>query len=291
MNKNLFDVVSTREFAHITVFGFVFLFCFIRSEKVRNNTKRLINLIFDPKIFLILDLFTLYETIILLMVSYSPFWDCSYYKDYFFWLFLCGFPVFLNQKKSKKEFKQMILQLFLYSSIVEFLSGLITFSLAFEFVLCIVCSFIILFTANPSGNKKTRILGETMLGIIGLILTIMTIQKGIKNFNDYKSIDVFIRFLFPICFYFSSLPFIYGFTVYCKYEELFRIIDFLCNKQPNTPNRKKDVFHWCKFNIDKIGVFRKLFPRKPDFTKQEFEEVFKKRHTIDQLQERWLSER
>lgn len=287
--QSLFDIISTREFAHITLLGLLFLILFARSKQLRNSTSKLIKLILEPKTFLIFDLFALYETTILLFVTYHPLWKNAFCKDFLFWIALGGFPALMNNlRMSKKEFRKMILKCFLYSSFVEYIAGLVTFNLMLEYILCIVVSFLTVFIAYSKDNKAISNIGESILGFIGVILIILTLHKGISNYKEYSSLDTFIKMIIPVFFFISSIPYIYCFIVYAKYEELFCIIGILREKQESTPNRKRDALLWCRLDIDKISVFRKLFPINPSFTKQEFEKVVRKRITIEQLQDQWF---
>lgn len=289
--RPLFDIISTREFAHITLLGSLFLILFARSKQLRNSTAKLINLILEPKTFLIFDLFALYETTILLFVTYHPLWKNAFYKDFLFWIALGGFPALMNNlRMSKKEFRKMILKCFILSSFAEYIAGLVTFNLIIEYILCIMVSFLTVFVAYSKDNKAISIIGELILGLIGVVLIILTLRKGISNYKEYSSLDSFIKMMIPVFFFISSIPYIYCFIVYAKYEELFCIIDHLREKQESTPNRKRDALLWCRLDTDKISIFRKLFPINPGFTKQEFENVVRKKIMIEQLQEQWISD-
>ena len=141
----MFDIISTREFAHITLYGSVILFCFIKSEKLRHSLFSLIKLIFNPKAFLIFDFFTLYEAVMLLPITYLPFWKNAFYKDFIFWVILGGYPALLkNLKTSNADFRKMVFKQFIFSSAVEYLTGMITFNLLVEYFLCIFFSILII---------------------------------------------------------------------------------------------------------------------------------------------------
>ena len=184
----------------------------------------------------------------------------------------------------------MILKCFILSSFAEYIAGLVTFNLIIEYILCIIVSFLTVFVAYSKDNKAISIIGELILGLIGVVLIILTLRKGISNYKEYSSLDSFIKMMIPVFFFISSIPYIYCFIVYAKYEELFCIIDHLREKQESTPNRKRDALLWCRLDTDKISIFRKLFPINPGFTKQEFENVVRKKIMIEQLQEQWISD-
>ena len=250
--QSLFDIISTREFAHITLLGSLFLILFARSKQLRNSLTKLIKLMLEPKTFLILDLFALYETIILLFVTYHPLWKSEFFKDFIFWITLGGFPALMNNlRMSKKEFRKMILKCFILSSFAEYIAGLVTFNLIIEYILCIIVSFLTVFVAYSKDNKAISNIGESILGFIGVVLIILTLRKCIGNYKEYSSLDTLIKMIIPVFFFITSVPYIYCFIVYAKYEELFCIIDLLREKQESTPNRKRDALQWCRLDTDK----------------------------------------
>lgn len=288
----MLNFFSTRELAHISLFGTLFVLLFIRSKKLRQSTTKLIKFIFEPKTFLIFDLFSLYVILILLPLTYHPLWENYYYKDFVFWILLGGYPTLINNiRTTNKEFRHIIWNQFIYSSFVEYLTGLITFNLLVEYALCILFSFLFIFDAYSKDKGNGIKLYKYIIILAEIILLAITIKTGISNFKEYSSRTTIIKMLIPIFFYVLSIPYIYGFIVYANYEELFCIIGFLEEKKQAPPNRKKDAINWCGINIDRIRVFRNLFSTNSFFTKQDLNDVYNKRKTIEQLTEEWFLEK
>ena len=77
------------------------------------------------------------------------------------------------------------------------------------------------------------------------------------------------------------------FIVISKYEELFCLINVI-ERSNSHATRKKDAFLWCGLNIDRISVFRKLYPLNREFTKKEFEDLYYKRVSIEELEDKWF---
>ncbi len=287
----MFDILSTREFAHISLFAFVFFYSLAKSEGVRKSTKKLILLVFEPAAFLIFDLFALFEVIVLLFVSNLNFWEPVYYKDFIFWLVLGGFPaLFQDMRISKEGFRKMIWKHFIWSTVVEFITGLITFSLFTEYLICIFGTFMVLFNYHAEANGHPWRLGQAIMGIFVLTLMGATIYKGIASFNEYGNKETLIKLLIPLGFYCSSIPYLYLFYLFSRYQELFVIISMLEKRNMSPPNRKRDALSWCRGNLDKLSAFRRLYPRNPYFTKDEFLLVCNKTLTVEELIDRWIGD-
>lgn len=284
----MFDIISTREFAHITLYGSVILFCFIKSEKLRHSLVSFIKLLFNPKAFLIFDFFTLYEAVMLLPITYLPFWKNTFYKDFIFWVILGGYPALLKYlKTSNADFRKMIFKQFIFSLAVEYLTGMITFNLVVEYFLCIFFSILII--ADDYAEKQRHPLNciKSIIFVSGIVLLAMTIRKSVIDFKNYNNMDTIIKMLIPICAYISSIPFLYMFIIIAKYEELFCLINGL-ERSNSHVTRKKDAFLWCGLNIDRISIFRKLYPLNREFTKKEFEDLYYKRVSIEELEDKWF---
>lgn len=126
----MINILSTREFASISLFTLVFMLALCKNQTLRHNTKKLIKQLLQPELFLLMDLLLIYELLIILLISRFTFWQNRYYKEFSFWILFGCYPALFNiSHKNIKEFKKMIMTQFLFSSFVEFLSGLITFSL------------------------------------------------------------------------------------------------------------------------------------------------------------------
>ena len=231
----MFEVISTREFATITVLGTIFAFCLIKNKNMRTSTINLLASIFNPRAFLILDFFAIYETLLLLAVTYLPFWNNIYYKDFVFWLLLCGFPALINNNGTDLAgFRKLIWKQFIFSSIAEFLTGLITFSLLTEYIILILGGFLLLLDSFSETKGMSFNLLKTLIGILSVTLIAMTIYRAIDDFNNYSNAETLIKMLIPLCFYLSSVPYFYCFILFCRYQELFRFIAFC---------EKKDITH------------------------------------------------
>lgn len=288
----MFNVISTREFANMSLFAFIFFYCSIRNPKIYKNLLKIFKMILHPKIFLIFDFFTIYSLLILLCITYKSFWDNYYYKDFCFWIVLCGYPTLFEViKMNLKDFKHLILKQFMFNTFAEYMTGLITFNIVLEYLICIVCFvFVLLPYCVKDSKKELSSICNSVIMAVSLFLTVMTISKGIINFKDYNQIETIIKLLIPVSFSILSVPFLYIYMLYCRYEELFCIINHLQKRNQVPSNRKRDALLWCGFNIDKIIIFRKLFPSNPYFTIEEFKDVTKGRITIDQLREKWMDD-
>lgn len=288
-NSIMFEVISTREFATITFFGILYISSFIKSKKMRADTWKFLSIVFDPRAFLIFDWFAIYETSLLLCITYLPFWKNAYYKDFVFWIFLCGFPFLIScNDNNQKSFRKIIWTQFFFSSISEYLTGLITFNLFVEYFLLIACSFLVIidYLIEKEGHSSWILKG--ILGAFSVAIIIATIVKGANDFEKYDSIETIIKMLIPIGFYFSSVPYYYFFILIARYQELFCIINSLEKKYNKHTARKREALIWCGLSIDKVKIFRQLYPRYPNFTKDHFISITRKKLSIDQLMEMLL---
>lgn len=280
----MFEVISTREFAAITVLGTIFVICLFKNKNARTCTIILLSSIFDPRAFLILDIFAIYELLLLLAVTYLPLWKNTYHKDFVFWLLLCGYPVLINNNKTDIEgFRKLIWKQFLFSTIAEFLFGLITFSLLVEYIIILFGGFLV--TMDIISEKQGRPIKplKVLIRMISITLTVMTVHKAIDDFNNYRNVETLIKLLIPLFFYISSVPYFYFFILICRYQDLFLFIANQEKKANYHSKRKKEALLWCGLNIDRVAAFRQLYPIYPSFTKEQFRLITSKKLTIEQL--------
>ena len=220
----------------------------------------------------------------LLFLSYLPFWKCIYYKDFAFWLLLCGYPTLIgNNRTDQKGFRDLIWKQFIVSSIAEYLTGLITFNLLVEYVLLIICSFLVIFDTYIETSGRSSKLLKTVLGIIGITIITMTIRKVHNEFEHYNNLETLIKMLIPIGLYLSSIPFLYFYSLISRYQELFCIISLTEEKNDTHSMRRREALLWCGLCLKRVLSFRLLYPRYPDFTKEQFRLIIRKKLTIDQL--------
>lgn len=196
-----------------------------------------------------------------------PFWDWIYIKDIVFWTIFAGVPICFNATSRKIEehyFKNIVIDNLKFAALAEFITGTFTFHIIIELILQpLLLIFIVLQSASKNTSSAVKKFIDTLVGVTGLVIIILTVMSVINSIGNIKFIDITVSLFLPIVLSILYLPVAYFFAVYAKYEILFLRMGF---KEPD--NRKLKIKHRikiikvCKLSYKKICRFLNEYVQK-----------------------------
>lgn len=175
-----------------------------------------------------------------------PFWNWIYVKDITFWVLFVGIPTCFNSVANKLEdhyFRNILIDNFKFTALVEFITGTFTFPLAVELILQPILLFFALLQlmAGKDEYRSIKKLIDAIVAIVGFSVLAFTVKAAIDAIGNTQFIDIAIGFILPIVLSVLYLPIAYCFAVYSKYEILFLRMSF---KEPQS--KKVKLMHRIK---------------------------------------------
>lgn len=195
-----------------------------------NGTKRILESIFDKSFVILYILIIIYLGFFVFLLISKGFWENSYYKELLFWFFTSQFILLFNINKINRlrDFVVIILELFTFNSVLDYLINLESFSFIIEFFLVpivVLFTFILQLSLYKSKTdnrykKVTEFLNLIFL-LLGFSVLIFTVLKIILDFNKFINLDNIKTFFVAPFLTIIYIPLLFLIVLYIKYEEAF----------------------------------------------------------------------
>ncbi|MDH0659609.1 hypothetical protein [Empedobacter sp. GD03865] len=195
-----------------------------------NGTKRILESIFDKSFVILYILIIIYLGFFVFLLISKGFWENSYYKELLFWFFTSQFILLFNINKINRlrDFVVIILELFTFNSVLDYLINLESFSFIVEFFLVpivVLFTFILQLSLYKSKTdnrykKVTEFLNLIFL-LLGFSVLIFTVLKIILDFNKFINLDNIKTFFVAPFLTIIYIPLLFLIVLYIKYEEAF----------------------------------------------------------------------
>lgn len=221
--------IDNREIVLIS-FIVLILIILISSKKIRPSLISLVQAATARQLLIVYSLGTAYLVVSLTFLHHLNFWNNSLLKESLIWLFINGFPLIhgiLKPTNASGFYKTAILNNIKGLAFVEFIIGIYTFSLGFEYLLGISATFLILIKlVSERDQSAIRIskLANTLLSILGLILIVNISIQIIEDYNSFFNVLNLKKVLLPLFLTVLFIPFIYCLRLYSKYEETYYVL-------------------------------------------------------------------
>ncbi|MDD2495083.1 MAG: hypothetical protein PHE29_07825 [Tissierellia bacterium] len=159
-------------------------------------------------------------------MSYLHIWNDIFWKDAIFWFFTSFIMLFSANHASndKDHYKKEFIKLFKVESLVIFITSLHSFSLVIEIMLIPIVSLIVILETFCSTDKEYNQVNKvfkTIITFIGLFIIYLSIIDIISNPERYYKVTNLYSFTLPILLTILYIPFLYTFSLYMVYENLF----------------------------------------------------------------------
>ncbi len=224
--KEFLESFSNREIAIIIWLCVIIIFVmFAVTKEFFSVVKMLFSKAFLP-FYLI---FAVYFSLVIFWLNSINVWEISLYKDFIFWFCTSAAVSFFkaNDINNWAQLNSMVLHVFSWNIIIEFLIDTYNFTLGFEIVFVAVMAFIGLLFAFASHHKEKEgypavaKLLNLFLSAAGCALLVYVITQFITNYDQVFNISSLKSFLFSPIFTLLSSPFIILTVFFIKYETMF----------------------------------------------------------------------
>lgn len=258
---SMFEIFSTRELS-LLIWLSVFIIYVSTSKEVRQGIAGVIKSFFEKRIILVIGmLIALIFSIIIVLVKYKL-WDISLLKDTIFWFFSVALVFFfsINKATDTNYFKNMVLESFKWTLILEFLINFYTFNLLTELI---IIPFIIVIASTKAiakteeKYKQVYNMFKKMLSFIGFGLLAFVLYKTVNNYQEVFTIHNFLSLLLPIILTTLLMPFLYFVALYMNYEVLFIRIDFMTKDEKLKKEIKRQVLGVAHLDLNKLKRINK----------------------------------
>ena len=263
----MFKLFSTREIASGIYISLLFIW-FISKKDGAKAVKSLIKTVVKP-IIIVPVLFLLgYAALLVYGLQFIPLWEWILLKDIVLWVLFVATPICFKagtRKLKAYPFKQMVIENFLFSAILEFFIGEFTFSLITELLILPIFTLIAIlrdFDRENPKNKPYQKVYDGMATVAGLLLLFFTAKEAILTISKYGVIDLFVSFSIPVIFSVAFLPIVYVLAVTTKYHDLFvRLYIRNYMSKDGLVNKKRKVFIACGLSYRKLQRFEQAYSK------------------------------
>ena len=263
----MLELFSTREIAVGTYFIIISAFL-IFNKKTQKSVKNVVVTALNKQLVRPFIFLMVYASALVYLSTFLSFWDWKYLKDIIIWVLFSGVPICYSAVNTKESdyFKNILIDNFKFTALVEFITGTFTFPLYIEFLLlpCMVVLYIFqAYTEGKEQYKNANIFFNFIIACAGITIIYFTIKEALSSYDKVGSIDLIVSFIIPIVFSIAYLPVAYLFAIYAKYQILFMRVVFRTEKNKKTiRHRKKAIFLSCGLSLTKIKQFEKNYLKK-----------------------------
>ena len=225
----IIEIFNNREIA-TAIWLVIFSIWKITKLNIRKSTKKLAQQFFQYKIFIPYLLAVLYTTLGVYTLSKFDLWTKAQLKDTILWSALALISALFTLKKvneNKNFLRDAINEIFKFSIIIEFISGVYTFSLPLELMI-VPCLGLIgsmqVFEGKAEKYSLTQKVLSGMLVCFGVLTIGHTIYKISIDINHFASFDTLRDFILSPFLALWILPFIYVISIYMIFEVYFILL-------------------------------------------------------------------
>lgn len=208
----------------------------------------------------------MYAGLIIVGMTYLPFWKWPYLKDIVMWVFFVGVPVCFKAAQRSIEdnfFRDMLIDNVKWTAVLEFLMGSFTFSLFGELALQFVLLFLLRVQSSCKQNEKAASLKtavDWIIAISGCVLIVLTVNVAVETYTDLGIMDYIVSFLIPLVLSILYLPVAYCMAVYSKYNTIYFQMERRNKDDIKTlRSKKRKIFFYCGLSRKKLIEFDKWY--------------------------------
>ncbi len=248
---------SNREIALFT-WILVAIIAMLFSKSIRKSISKIFKVLFVKSILITFLLFILYVGGIVFGLYKFGFWDLSLLKDTILWTF--GFAVILvfgaNKTKRISDFKAILKDAVKWTIIIEFIVAFYNFSLTTELIILPILTFIAMLQAfsetDEKYNQVSKVFKNT-LSLVGLSILGYVLYKTFYQGGELITVGNFKSLLLPIILTALFIPFVYSFSLFMVYENLFVKLKFFIQDRKIRKKAKWQILRIANFNLDKLS--------------------------------------
>lgn len=203
----------------------------------------------------------LYISLIVFVLHIDGIWEVSMTKDSIIWVIGGAFVMLFNSDKAMENethLKDILIRNLTMLLIVEYLISQYVFALWFEILLVPVLTILAMLQAFAGTDKKylqTKGLLDGLLGIIGIALLAHAIYGVVLDINNFATLDTLRTIALPIILTLAFLPFLYGFVLWMKYENVFVRLKVFTQDKELARYAKWKIFLTCGLGLHNLNLW------------------------------------
>lgn len=186
-------------------------------------------------------------------------WTPVLLKDTLLWFLFCSFAMmmrFVTSSANEDVFRSVLVDNAKISLVLEFVVNIYSFPIFVELILVPVMSIVVMtqaYTATNENYRPVQKLTEGILAITGLVLIYLSLDNGIRNYQELATVDTVRAVFLPAVFSIGFAPFIYIAVLVSTYEQVFLRLRFGDKKPPDVIRyARRSIFR--KFGLDLSGL-------------------------------------
>lgn len=258
------DIFNNRELAIILWLTLILLLLSFKKG-ILNSYVEILEAFFQDKIITSILISIIYVEMIILVLVILNFWEIDDLKDTVLWYIGSAFLLLLGSNKALKEndyFKKIFWNSFKLIVLLEFITNLYTLELIWELILIPILFFFAVldvFAGLKEEHKIVKLLTQSILTIFGVSIFVFSLTQISLDYNGFMNTETFRIFMIPIILTLAFIPFLYGYVLYMKYENLYLRIGWRFKKKDAEFKKiKKRIFIECNLNLRKLEKLEKI---------------------------------
>jgi hypothetical protein len=194
----------------------------------------------------------------LLILIKLNFWSLVLLKDTLFWFITVAIVLLFAIVKAKdsKFFKDILIDTFKWSLVIEFIINFYTFNLIIEILLVPIILILVLTQTISETDKKYNLISkflQNILAIIGLFIIGLAVYKTFKNFKTLFQLQNLFSFLLPPILTILMIPYLYLLVVYISYDSLFSQIKHISDDLRIKRSLKRAILLNATINLNRLN--------------------------------------
>jgi hypothetical protein len=256
--REFLEAFSNREIAIVFWLGIIILFGLLKAFK---EIAGLIIILFSKSLLPFYFIIIVYFTAIIYWLNSIGIWDNTLYKDLLFWFFTTAAVSFFktNNVNNWKELNALILHVFSWNIIIEFLIDNYNFTLRFEIIfipVSVVVATLFMYASyhkEREGYSAVAKLLNIILSASGSALLCYVVFQFATKYEQVFTISSLKSFLFSPLFTLLFSPLIIFTVFFMKYENVFQVLNRYKFLKPNRKTKiKMAIIKYANFNFDYI---------------------------------------
>lgn len=281
----MLNLLNTRELSILIWITVVIAVQLFNPEK-RDNLKDIFKLLIGKNLIIGNFIFMGYIIGFVFLLRKFGIWDMYLLKDTVYWFLTAAYVLFLNMTKAKSfnYFKEIFIEVFKWTIIIEFIINLYTFNLITELVLVpVVCCLTLMLgmaKKDVQFNKVVKLING-VLALLSFFALYYVLKHVLPDFTSYLSYQNLCSFILVPILTISLIPVLYSFSMFVHYQELFTDVGFMTKDKYKLYQIKKQIIIIANVNINRISAMREKINKQDLFTAADLKFYLKQVATIN----------
>lgn len=222
---------------------------FLRDKNIRGSFVNLLSAFFNPKLQIMIWLSISWTIMSCYALWYYGFWNKTLLKETIAWAVVSGITLtFKAVSRERINFFEVLLDNIKISALLAFFVNIYSFDLWIELIIFPIMAVIVLMDVSAQVKddlKDIRRLTSTLVAFSGLLYFSFSTWLFIDKITPDKFFAESLKVVLPITLYVVSIPFLYFWSIFAMYENLFIVF---VGKPSLAASAKWKIFKTCHIN-------------------------------------------